>query len=85
VTPRVVITGASSGIGRALAAEYARRGAMLGLIARRAEMLRELAAGLKVQTALYPLDVGMRRGWRGQPRIFAPGSAAPMWSSPMPA
>jgi hypothetical protein len=57
VTPRVVITGASSGIGRALAAEYARRGAMLGLIARRAEMLRQLAAGLKVQTALYPLDV----------------------------
>lgn len=57
MTTRVVITGASSGIGRALAAEYARRGATLGLIARRAELLRELASDLKVHTALYALDV----------------------------
>ncbi|HTS53558.1 MAG TPA: SDR family oxidoreductase [Burkholderiales bacterium] len=57
MTARVVITGASSGIGRALAAEYARAGATLGLIARRAGMLRQLATDLKVQTALYPLDV----------------------------
>ena len=57
MTTRVVITGASSGIGRALAAEYARRGATIGLIARRAELLRELASDLKVHTALYALDV----------------------------
>jgi len=57
VSLRVVITGASSGIGRALAAEYAHRGATLGLIARREQALQELVAELKVQTALYPLDV----------------------------
>jgi len=57
VSLRVVITGASSGIGRALAAEYAQRGATLGLIARREQVLQDFAAVLKVQTALYPLDV----------------------------
>ena len=57
MTERVVITGASSGIGRALAAEYAQRGAVLGLIARRAELLRELASVLKAPTVLYPIDV----------------------------
>ncbi len=39
---RVFITGASSGLGRALALEYARRGARLGLVARREDKLREL-------------------------------------------
>ena len=42
---RVVITGASSGIGAALAREYARRGATLGLIARRHDPLARLASG----------------------------------------
>jgi short-subunit dehydrogenase len=40
----VFITGASSGIGRALAVELGRRGAAVGLLARRADALRELAA-----------------------------------------
>jgi short-subunit dehydrogenase len=38
-----MITGASSGIGRGLAIELARRGASLGLIARREDLLSEIA------------------------------------------
>jgi NAD(P)-dependent dehydrogenase (short-subunit alcohol dehydrogenase family) len=44
--PRVFITGASSGIGAALAREYAARGAVLGLLARRRDMLDALVATL---------------------------------------
>ncbi|MGV3653064.1 MAG: SDR family oxidoreductase [Noviherbaspirillum sp.] len=43
---RVFITGASSGIGAALARQYASRGAMLGLLARRKPALERLVATL---------------------------------------
>jgi NAD(P)-dependent dehydrogenase (short-subunit alcohol dehydrogenase family) len=43
---RVFITGASSGIGAALAREYAARGAVLGLLARRGDALEALVATL---------------------------------------
>lgn len=43
----VLITGASSGIGRALAVELAPRGAKLGLVARRKEVLDEIVAEIQ--------------------------------------
>lgn len=54
---RAFITGASSGIGAALARQYAARGAILGLAARRAEALQALAAELGGACHCYSLDV----------------------------
>lgn len=54
---RVFITGASSGLGEALARQYAAQGATLGLVARRGEVLTALAASLPGQHATYALDV----------------------------
>lgn len=54
----VFITGASSGIGAALAREYAVRGARLGLVARRRAVLDELVATLPgMQHHSYAVDV----------------------------
>ena len=46
----VLITGASSGIGRALAVLLSREGAKLGLIARRRDLLEELASTINTAT-----------------------------------
>lgn len=54
---RVVLTGASSGIGRALALVLAARGARLALVARRAQMLAELAATIEENGGRPPLVV----------------------------
>ncbi|WP_126447444.1 SDR family oxidoreductase [Sulfuricystis multivorans] len=57
VARSVFITGASSGIGAALARHYAATGATLGLAARRGEALQALAVKLDTACHLYPLDV----------------------------
>lgn len=56
---RVFITGASSGLGAALARCYAERGACLGLVARRGEVLHALVASLPdpARHRCYALDV----------------------------
>jgi len=56
---RIFITGASSGIGAALAKEYARQGAILGLVARRRDALEALRLTLDHagRHHLYVLDV----------------------------
>lgn len=56
---RVFITGASSGIGEALARYYAAQGAQLGLVARRQEVLDELVSSLPHPEShcIYALDV----------------------------
>ena len=53
----IFITGASSGIGESMARLYARQGAQLGLVARRAEFLERIADELEPRPAVYALDV----------------------------
>ncbi len=56
-----LITGASSGIGRSFAEEYAKRGVDLVIVARRPEPLDALAARLrsdhKVNVTVLPVDL----------------------------
>lgn len=56
---RIFITGASSGLGMALARAYAQQGACLGLVARRESLLRQLQSSLPhpERHRIYALDV----------------------------
>lgn len=54
---KVFLTGASSGIGEALARHYAAGGATLGLLARRGDLLRGLKDSLPGPGEIYPCDV----------------------------
>ena len=56
----IFLTGASSGIGEALAIELAKKDAILGLVARRVELLNELAAkceSIGGTARVFPCDV----------------------------
>jgi NAD(P)-dependent dehydrogenase (short-subunit alcohol dehydrogenase family) len=59
VTPpkSLFITGASSGLGLALARHYLRQGARVGVVARRLEPLHSLASEFPQQVFCYALDV----------------------------
>jgi NAD(P)-dependent dehydrogenase (short-subunit alcohol dehydrogenase family) len=59
--PRTIfLTGASSGIGRALALEYARRGAHVAIAARRRDVLEDVARAIETaggKASVVPVDV----------------------------
>lgn len=59
---RILITGASQGIGRALAEQAARRGAKILAVARSADQLNELAAAMRAEgLALVPVTGDITR------------------------
>lgn len=60
---RALVTGASSGIGRALSLRLAREGARVALVARREELLREVAAEIAAaggEARAFAADLGDR-------------------------
>jgi len=65
---RVVVCGASKGIGREIALEYARHNARLILASRTKEELDQVAADATaagaMQVAVYPVDLGSEEGCR---------------------
>ena len=77
----VFITGASSGIGSALASHYAAQGAVLGLAARRDDQLMRLAGSLRTEGAssvvCYPLDVADAGALRAAAGDFVARHGAP--------
>ena len=52
-----LVTGASTGIGRAIALVLAAEGYLVWAIARRAELLNELAAEARGRICAWPMDV----------------------------
>ena len=74
---RVLITGASSGIGAALARQYAGADTVLGLVARRRTELDALAAALPGRTEVFALDVADAAALQDAAAAFATAHGAP--------
>ena len=67
---RIFITGASSGIGAALAKTYATRGAKLGLVARRETDLQQLANSLPCESIVISADVRDNKSMQNAANVF---------------
>lgn len=74
---RVVITGASGGLGAAIARHYAAKGATLGLIARRNQELEQFAATCPEPCATYVADVRDSASLRGAAADFTAQHGVP--------
>lgn len=74
---RIFITGASSGIGEALARHYAGPDTVIGLLARRREPMQALAASLPGRFEIYALDVADGAAVESAARDFCSPHGAP--------
>ena len=74
---KIFITGASSGIGQALAEHYAKEGAIIGLAARRQDLLNTLQDSLTTETMTYALDVRDAEALAGAANDFISRFGAP--------
>lgn len=77
VAPVVFLTGASTGIGAALARHYAAQGATLGLVARRHDRLEALAAGLPGTHHVFAADVRDATAMRDAATAFMQRAGVP--------
>ena len=74
---RVFITGASSGIGMALAREFSDKDVVLGLISRRKEELDSLANDLATDVYVYAADVGDSLAMKSAAEAFIQSAGVP--------
>ena len=74
---RIVITGASAGIGEALARHYAAPDTVIGLIARRRDLMQALASALPGRCEIYALDVADEQAVAHAARDYCERHGAP--------
>ena len=73
----LIITGASGGLGAALARHYGGQGATLGLIARRGDQLEPLAQAFSGRCSAYPADVRDAAAMRSAATAFIAAHGLP--------